>query len=66
MKTLKLSGVSFLNKEELKKIEGGKSARSSCPTTGSCGGTCTDSMGNLGECKTSGAPTYDCLCVTGA
>ncbi|WP_143270478.1 hypothetical protein [Bacteroides sp. An51A] len=66
MKTMKLSGISFLNKEDLKKVEGGKVVRSSCPTTGSCSGTCTDFMGNVGVCRTSSGPTYDCQCITGA
>lgn len=67
MNKLNLNNSSLLSKDELKNVTGGnQGARKSCPMSGSCSGSCSDSHGNAGTCKSGPAPTYDCQCNTGA
>lgn len=66
MKKSNLKNYSLLGKEELKNVIGGQGLKKSCPMTGTCSGSCSDSVGNAGTCKTGPGPTYDCLCNTGA
>lgn len=66
MKKMNLKSFSLLSKEELKNVSGGQSVRKSCPMYGTCSGTCSDSLGRTGTCKSGPAPTYDCLCEYGA
>lgn len=61
-----LKNYSLLGKEELKDVISGQGLKKSCPMTGTCSGSCSDSVGNAVTYKTGSSPTHDCLCNTGA